>query len=187
MEIFALIALAAWCMALSVSDIRSRRLPDLLTGPGAAVVLAYAGCTGRLAAALAGAALLAVPYLIVHVVTPAAFGAGDVKLAIGLGAAAGMCGGRVWVWAAIGAPLLTAVAGIAALAMSLRERGRTDPAAEPIGSSAGSVRDPRRPRWRRSLHRSRTRPPAASSTAGPVAVPHGPSMCVATLLAIGFG
>ncbi|WP_280508934.1 A24 family peptidase, partial [Nocardia cyriacigeorgica] len=88
MEIFALIALAAWCMALSVSDIRSRRLPDLLTGPGAAVVFAYAGCTGRLAAALAGAALLAVPYLIVHVVTPAAFGAGDVKLAIGLGAAA---------------------------------------------------------------------------------------------------
>ncbi|WP_280182652.1 A24 family peptidase [Nocardia cyriacigeorgica] len=187
MEIFALIALAAWCMALSVSDIRSRRLPDLLTGPGAAVVLAYAGCTGRLAAALAGAALLAVPYLIVYVVTPAAFGAGDVKLAIGLGAAAGICGGPVWVWAAIGAPLLTAVAGIAALAMSLRVRGRTDPAAEPIGSSAGSVRDPRRPRWRRSLHRSRTRAPAASSTAGPVAVPHGPSMCVATLLAIGFG
>uniref|UniRef100_UPI002454AC89 SCO5389 family protein n=1 Tax=Nocardia cyriacigeorgica TaxID=135487 RepID=UPI002454AC89 len=32
-----------------------------------------------------------------------------------------------------------------------------------------------------------TRAPAASSTAGPVAVPHGPSMCVATLLAIGFG
>uniref|UniRef100_UPI00245491B8 A24 family peptidase n=1 Tax=Nocardia cyriacigeorgica TaxID=135487 RepID=UPI00245491B8 len=131
MEIFALIALAAWCMALSVSDIRSRRLPDLLTGPGAAVVFAYAGCTGRLAAALAGAALLAVPYLIVHVVTPAAFGAGDVKLAIGLGAAAGMCGGRVWVWAAIGAPLLTAVAGIAALAMSLRERGGPENPAQP--------------------------------------------------------
>ncbi|WP_280230907.1 A24 family peptidase, partial [Nocardia cyriacigeorgica] len=136
MEIFALIALAAWCMALSVSDIRSRRLPDLLTGPGAAVVLAYAGCTDRLAAALAGAALLAVPYLIVHVVTPAAFGAGDVKLAIGLGAAAGMCGGPVWVWAAIGAPLLTAVAGIAALAMSLRERGGAAPAPAPAGGCA---------------------------------------------------
>ncbi|VFA98452.1 A24 family peptidase [Nocardia cyriacigeorgica] len=186
METFALIALAAWCMALSVSDIRNRRLPDLLTGPGAAVVLAYAGCTGRLAAALAGAALLAVPYLIVHVVTPAAFGAGDVKLAIGLGAAAGMCGGPVWVWAAVGAPLLTAVAGAAALVLPLRERGRTDPATVPIGSSAGSVRDPR-PRWRRSLHRSRTRVPAVSQTAGPVTVPHGPSMCVATLLAIAFG
>ncbi|WP_280485953.1 A24 family peptidase, partial [Nocardia cyriacigeorgica] len=140
MEIFALIALAAWCMALSVSDIRSRRLPDLLTGPGAAVVFAYAGCTGRLAAALAGAALLAVPYLIVHVVTPAAFGAGDVKLAIGLGAAAGMCGGRVWVWAAIGAPLLTAVAGIAALAMSLRERGPGPARPPPPGNTS-----PKRP------------------------------------------
>ncbi|WP_280228969.1 A24 family peptidase, partial [Nocardia cyriacigeorgica] len=148
MEIFALIALAAWCMALSVSDIRSRRLPDLLTGPGAAVVFAYAGCTGRLAAALAGAALLAVPYLIVHVVTPAAFGAGDVKLAIGLGAAAGMCGGRVWVWAAIGAPLLTAVAGIAALAMSLRERGG-GPDAPPPPEAEAADSEGRAPRAER--------------------------------------
>lgn len=111
MGTFALIALAAWCMALSVSDIRHRRLPDLLTGPGAAVVLGYAAGTGRLAAALVGAVLLSVPYLVVHLVTPAAFGAGDVKLAVGLGAAAGMCGGQAWVAAAVGAPVLTAVAG----------------------------------------------------------------------------
>uniref|UniRef100_UPI002454A74E A24 family peptidase n=1 Tax=Nocardia cyriacigeorgica TaxID=135487 RepID=UPI002454A74E len=157
MEIFALIALAAWCMALSVSDIRSRRLPDLLTGPGAAVVFAYAGCTGRLAAALAGAALLAVPYLIVHVVTPAAFGAGDVKLAIGLGAAAGMCGGRVWVWAAIGAPLLTAVAGIAALAMSLRERGRAPTGPRPRRANPGWGRGP--PPARRGGPQAKGSPP----------------------------
>ncbi|WP_280488467.1 A24 family peptidase [Nocardia cyriacigeorgica] len=163
MEIFALIALAAWCMALSVSDIRSRRLPDLLTGPGAAVVFAYAGCTGRLAAALAGAALLAVPYLIVHVVTPAAFGAGDVKLAIGLGAAAGMCGGRVWVWAAIGAPLLTAVAGIAALAMSLRERGGGGPGPAPAGGYRGGGGGPPRARGGGGPTPPTTWPPAAKS------------------------
>ncbi|TLF97849.1 prepilin peptidase [Nocardia cyriacigeorgica] len=219
MEIFALIALGAWCMALSVSDIRTRRLPDLLTGPGAVVVLAYAAATGRLAAALVGAVLLSVPYLMVHLVTPAAFGAGDVKLAVGLGAAAGMCGGQAWAWAAVGAPVLTAVAGIAALVLPRRTRpldqhtlrttqrgaegdqvvlaqgtpgaddgrGRCSAAADPIDSSAGSVRDPRRPRQKHSLRRPRTHAPATTSAASPVTVPHGPSMCVATLLAVGFG
>lgn len=220
MEIFALITLGAWCMALSVSDIRTRRLPDLLTGPGAVVVLGYAAATGRLAAALVGAVLLSVPYLVVHLVTPAAFGAGDVKLAVGLGAAAGMCGGQAWAWAAVGAPVLTAVAGIAALVLPRRTRpldqhtlrttqrgaegdqvvlaqgtpgadddgrDRCSAAAGPVASSTGSVLDSRRPRWRRRLRRPRTRAPATTSAASPVTVPHGPSMCVATLLAVGFG
>ncbi|MBF6435810.1 A24 family peptidase [Nocardia cyriacigeorgica] len=172
MGTFALIALAAWCMALSVSDIRHRRLPDLLTGPGAAVVLGYAAGTGRLAAALVGAVLLSVPYLVVHLVTPAAFGAGDVKLAVGLGAAAGMCGGQAWVAAAVGAPVLTAVAGAAVLVVPRGGRSRCSAATDP----------PHRPRTMR-----RPRAPATPSTTGPVTLPHGPSMCVATLLAVGFG
>jgi leader peptidase (prepilin peptidase)/N-methyltransferase len=41
-------------------------------------------------------------------------GAGDVKLALGLGALTGCFGADVWLLAAIAAPLLTAVAGTVA-------------------------------------------------------------------------
>ena len=53
-------------------------------------------------------------YLVIHAVAPAAMGAGDVKLALGLGALTGCFGGDVWLLAAIGAPLLTAVIGLVA-------------------------------------------------------------------------
>ncbi|NEW55508.1 prepilin peptidase [Nocardia cyriacigeorgica] len=176
MEIFAFLVLGAWCIALSISDIRSRRLPDLLTAPGAVVILIFALGTGRFAAAASGAALLTVVYLVVHLVSPAAFGAGDVKLAVGLGAAAGMSGGQAWAWAAVVAPALTAVAGLAALSVSV--------CADPLVStsarrSTGSVRSATP--WRRV--RAPTRPIGAD----PVIVPHGPSMCAATLLAVAFG
>ncbi|MBF6170322.1 prepilin peptidase [Nocardia blacklockiae] len=135
--------LAAWCAALSAVDLRERRLPNVLTGIGALAVFGYALATDRLAAAAAGALLLAVPYAAVHLAAPAAFGAGDVKLALGLGAAAACGGGSAWVWATIAAPILTALAGgIAYLRCLIR----------------GS-------------------PP-------PRALPHGPSMCAATLLAL---
>ncbi|MFI9502809.1 prepilin peptidase [Nocardia sp. NPDC052566] len=104
-------ALAAWCAALSVIDIRARRLPNALTVPGALVVLGYALFTMQFTAALLGAALLALPYLAVHLTAPTAFGAGDVKLAIGLGAASILGGPQAWALAAITAPALTACAG----------------------------------------------------------------------------
>jgi leader peptidase (prepilin peptidase)/N-methyltransferase len=47
-------------------------------------------------------------YLLVHLVDPAAMGAGDVKLAIGLGGLTGYFGVEVWFLAALAAPLLTA-------------------------------------------------------------------------------
>jgi leader peptidase (prepilin peptidase)/N-methyltransferase len=75
-------------------------------------------------------------YLAVHLVDPAGLGAGDVKLAVALGALTGTFGFAVWL---IGAPLLTAVAGAIAV---LRGRGTL--------------------------------------------VPHGPSMCVASLAAVGL-
>ena len=59
--------------------------------------------------ALAGAAALAGVYLLVHLVAPAAMGAGDVKLAIGLGGLTGCFGVDVWFLAALAAPLLTAL------------------------------------------------------------------------------
>lgn len=126
----------AWTIALSVIDIRDHRLPNRLTLPGAAVILAAATLCGRGFPASVGGAVLGGLYLAVHCLNPSGMGAGDVKLALGLGALAGALGATVWVPAALAAPVLTAVAGGVRAA---RGRGR--------------------------------------------AVPHGPSMCAATLVA----
>ncbi|HEX7427323.1 MAG TPA: A24 family peptidase [Mycobacterium sp.] len=94
---------------LSVYDIRERRLPNWLTMPGAAVILAVAAAAGRGMPALLGAVALASLYLVVHLLAPAAMGAGDVKLAAGVGALTGAFGFDVWALAALAAPLMTAV------------------------------------------------------------------------------
>jgi leader peptidase (prepilin peptidase)/N-methyltransferase len=73
-----------------------------------------AAASGHGTAAAVGAGLLAVAYLLVHAVAPAAMGGGDVKLALGLGALTGCFGADVWLLAAIGAPLLTALIGVVA-------------------------------------------------------------------------
>ena len=113
MRIAAAGVVLAWLTALSCYDVAQRRLPNLLTLPGAALILLAAGCTGRGWPAVAGATALAGLYLLVHLVAPAGMGAGDVKLAIGLGALAGCFGVAVWFLAALAAPLLTAVLGVA--------------------------------------------------------------------------
>ena len=102
-----------WLAALSCYDIRQRRLPNRLTLPGAGVILLAAAFAGRGLPALAGAATLAGMYLLVHLVAPAGMGAGDVKLAIGLGGLAGCFGAEVWLLAALSAPLLTALCAAA--------------------------------------------------------------------------
>jgi leader peptidase (prepilin peptidase) / N-methyltransferase len=110
-----LIAVALlWMVALAHYDIRQRRLPNRLTLPGFAVIMLVAACSGHGRAAALGAGLLAVVYLVVHLAAPAAMGAGDVKLALGLGALTGCFGADVWLLAAIGAPLLTALIGVVA-------------------------------------------------------------------------
>jgi leader peptidase (prepilin peptidase) / N-methyltransferase len=110
-----LIAVALlWMVALARYDIRQRRLPNRLTLPGFAVIMLVAACSGHGRAAALGAGLLAVVYLVVHLAAPAAMGAGDVKLALGLGALTGCFGADVWLLAAIGAPLLTALIGVVA-------------------------------------------------------------------------
>jgi leader peptidase (prepilin peptidase)/N-methyltransferase len=103
-----------WMVALAGYDIRQRRLPNRLTLPGFAVIMLVAACSEHGPAAALGAGLLAVVYLLVHLAAPAAMGAGDVKLALGLGALTGCFGADVWLLAAIGAPLLTALIGIVA-------------------------------------------------------------------------
>jgi leader peptidase (prepilin peptidase) / N-methyltransferase len=100
-----------WMGALTGYDVWQRRLPNWLTLPGCVVIALVAVDAGRgVDAALGGAALTAV-YLLAHLASPAAMGAGDVKLALGLGALTGCFGFEVWLLAAIGAPLLTAVIG----------------------------------------------------------------------------
>lgn len=120
----------AWLAALSCYDIRERRLPNPLTLSGAAAILAAAALTGRGWAALAGAAALTAIYLLVHWVAPGGMGAGDVKLAVGVGALTGCCGAGVWFLAAFGAPLLTVLIGVLA-----RLRGAARGTAVPHGPS----------------------------------------------------
>jgi leader peptidase (prepilin peptidase)/N-methyltransferase len=128
---------SAWLVTLTVYDIRERRLPNWLTVPGALAILAVAAAMGRGVPALMGAVGLAGVYLVVHLMSPASMGAGDVKLAVGVGGLTGAYGLDVWALAAIVAPLLTVMWAGAAV-------------------------------YRRSGS----------------AVPHGPSMCVATLAAV---
>src|SRR6476660_9661930 len=80
---------SAWLVMLSVYDIRERRLPNWLTVPGALAILAVAAAGGRGVPALSGAIGLAFLYLVVHLISPASMGAGDVKLAMGVGGLAG--------------------------------------------------------------------------------------------------
>ncbi|MBJ7399529.1 MAG: prepilin peptidase [Mycolicibacterium sp.] len=129
----------AWAAALCVVDIRRRRLPNALTLTGAVVILAGAVVAGLGLPAVLGGLALAGIYLLVHLVDPAGLGAGDVKLALALGALTGAYGFPVWLIGALGAPLLTAIVGAIAA-----------------------------PRHRITL------------------VPHGPSMCVASLAATGL-
>lgn len=140
MAVIALLALSGWCVCLSVVDLRERRLPDALTVPGAAVILTLATAIGQGRVAAVGGLLLAGLYLLIHLAAPRALGAGDVKLALGLGAGAALGGAQVWVTAAVLAPIGTAIAG----AVLLVWRGRD----------------------------------------GPTMVPHGPSMCCSTVIAL---
>jgi leader peptidase (prepilin peptidase) / N-methyltransferase len=116
------VCVLVWLAALCVYDIRERRLPNWLTMPGAAVILATAGIHGRGEPAVLGAVALFAVYAVVHLVSPAAMGAGDVKLAIGIGALTGGFGVDVWLVATLGAPMLTA--GWAVVAV-IRRSGRT--------------------------------------------------------------
>jgi leader peptidase (prepilin peptidase) / N-methyltransferase len=102
------VCVLVWLGALSVYDVRARRLPNWLTMPGAAAILTAAAVHGRGVAAVVGAVALFAVYAIVHLMSPSAMGAGDVKLAIGIGALTASFGSDVWLLAALGAPVLTA-------------------------------------------------------------------------------
>ncbi|AHC25404.1 MULTISPECIES: prepilin peptidase [Mycobacteriaceae] len=116
------VAVGVWLTALTVYDLRQRRLPNMLTLPGALLVLCWAASCGRGMPALVGALALFGSYLAIHLAVPDHLGAGDVKLALGVGALTGAFGIDVWALAALAAPLLTAT-----WALTARLFGRTDP------------------------------------------------------------
>nr|WP_296767336.1 A24 family peptidase [Rhodococcus sp. (in: high G+C Gram-positive bacteria)] len=130
--------LILWCAVLAGIDIGSRRLPNVLTGAGAIAVMLYGAAVHRAGTTLAGSLTLFLCYLVVHLWLPAAFGAGDVKLAFTTGGVAAAAGMDAWATAALLAPLLT---GLLGLVWTVFSRGRPT-------------------------------------------VPHGPSMCLTTLLAV---
>jgi leader peptidase (prepilin peptidase)/N-methyltransferase len=82
--------------AAAVVDVVEHRLPNALVGAAAipvAVAMAISwvgGTTGVVAGALGGAALLGVPLLATHLVSPAGMGFGDVKAGAVLGGALGL-------------------------------------------------------------------------------------------------
>lgn len=121
MQSLAAVLVLVWLAVLGWFDLRWRRLPNRLTLPGAALILGTAAATGHGWSALAGAGVLAGIHFIVHLLAPRGMGAGDVKLAIGLGALTGAAGIDIWFLAALLAPALTALAGLPA-----RRRGITD-------------------------------------------------------------
>lgn len=108
-------AVLAWLMALSAFDIRQRRLPNWLTLPGALAILIFALVVGRGLVAVTGALVLFAVYLAVHLLAPTAMGAGDVKLAIGIGALTGSFGVDAWTLSALGAPLVTGAWAVGAM------------------------------------------------------------------------
>ncbi|MDQ1319485.1 MAG: leader peptidase (prepilin peptidase) / N-methyltransferase [Actinomycetota bacterium] len=114
------LAVIGWAAALCVKDIRELRLPNALTLGGAVAILGVAVCCGQGLPALCGALALGLLYLLVHLAAPAGLGAGDVKLALGVGALTGALGAGVWALAALAAPMATAVLGLTAAACGRR-------------------------------------------------------------------
>lgn len=93
-----------WCVILSAIDFRHRRLPDVLTLPGAVVINLWALFADPIwiLGGLGWAAL----YLLTAVVM-GGIGGGDIKFALGLGTVAATGGMRGWVIAVVGASALT--------------------------------------------------------------------------------
>jgi len=102
-ETWRALGVSATFIAISLAamvDVRQRRLPDVLTVPGALVSIATVvpvtaaegtavGVDVATSVAL-GAAAFAGPLLVLHLVSPAGMGFGDVKAGVALGTAIGL-------------------------------------------------------------------------------------------------
>lgn len=129
-----LLALGWFGVAVGAVDVRHHRLPDALTLPALPAALLLLGPLGAAAVlrGLAGAVVACAAYAAVHLASPGALGAGDVKLAAPLGAVLAAAS-----WEALAlAGVLSALAGAATALVILvvaRARGRPRCAALPHG------------------------------------------------------
>ncbi|MBA2944254.1 prepilin peptidase [Streptomyces himalayensis] len=134
--------LAVWLLTapvavlLALTDYAVHRLPDVLTLPlaaAAALLLGLAallpGSAGSWPTALLGAVVLGGAYFVLFLINPGGMGFGDVKLAVGLGAALGWYGWRILLTGAFAGLLFGAVYGLSL--MALRRAGRKS--AIPLG------------------------------------------------------
>lgn len=114
-----LVGLAWLTVALSATDLAHRRLPDALTLPALPVALALLSPVGgpALTRALLGAVVLAGGHAAVHLLSPAALGAGDVKLAASLGAVLAAVSWPALLLGPLLAAGFTATAALAGLAL----------------------------------------------------------------------
>ncbi|MEU6505276.1 A24 family peptidase [Streptomyces sp. NPDC046942] len=129
-ELVAWLLLAPVGVLLAVVDVRVRRLPDPLTLPLAPAALALLGLAallpghaGHWPTALYGALALGAAYYVLHLVNPAGMGFGDVKLALGTGAALGWYGWSTVLLGAFAGILLGALYGGALVAVRRAGRG----------------------------------------------------------------
>lgn len=121
--------LASITVPLAVVDLRTMRLPNVVTltaYPAVALLLLLPAALdsrwsdyGR--ALLAGGALLAL-YVVLHLINPSGMGLGDVKLSGSLGALLGWLSWNTLLWGALAGFLLGAAAGL--LLIALRRAGR---------------------------------------------------------------
>ena len=85
--------LGVWTVALVVTDLRSRRLPDVLTVPAAVFAAVWAVVTGVPVAVLGGVGWFLLSVLPGLLSRRLAAGGGDAKLALSLGTVAAGVGG----------------------------------------------------------------------------------------------
>jgi leader peptidase (prepilin peptidase) / N-methyltransferase len=115
-------AAVALFVPAAVVDVQHRRLPDAWVGAALAVLLtalAIGSSFGRttdlslvMTGALAGSITMASPVLVLHLVSPASMGFGDVKAAVVLGAAVGTIDWRLGAIALCGAASTGAGVGL---------------------------------------------------------------------------
>jgi leader peptidase (prepilin peptidase)/N-methyltransferase len=124
----------SWLMAVAVvvpatvaamTDMAERRLPDRWVAATGLVALASSVILGDLvglAAAVVTASMAALPLLLVHLAAPTTLGFGDVKFAIVLGSALGVCGSGWTQRGLLVAVMLATATGLALLWATVRNR-----------------------------------------------------------------
>jgi leader peptidase (prepilin peptidase)/N-methyltransferase len=116
----------SWVIALSIPplvwaawvDLHTFRLPNLLTFAAAVPPFTFGCAAGIMVSPMitvqvvAGAAVLVIPLGVIHLVSPAAMGLGDVKVCVGIGGCLGLIDPRLGAVVLGVASVMTAAAGL---------------------------------------------------------------------------